>query len=178
MEVMEAIKSRRSIRRFTDQPLTQDQIDTLLDAVRWAPSWANTQVWEVILVTEAEVKQRLSELLGKNPAIKAVANAPLVVVMAAKLKSSGYYGGRPTTDKDDWFMFDVALATQNLCLAAHDMGLGTVIVGLFDAKKAEEMLDVPEGYAVVAMIPVGHPDKDPKAPPRRETSEFTHRERW
>jgi len=178
MELMQAIKERRSIRRFTDQPISDQDLETLLEAIRWTPSWANTQVWEVILVRDQNLKEQLSPLLGKNPASKAVIEAPVVFVLAAKLKTSGYYKGEVRTNKGDWFMFDLGLATQNLCLAAHALGLGSVIVGLFDAPEAEKLLGVPEGYAIGAIIPVGHPAQEVKAPKRREVAEFTHNDRF
>jgi len=71
-------------------------------------------------------------------------------------------------------MFDIGLATQNLCLAAHHLNLGTVIVGLFDQDTAKEILQVPDGYEVVTLIPVGYPAKEGRAPDRREMSEFVH----
>jgi len=75
-------------------------------------------------------------------------------------------------------MFDIGIAAQNLCLRVHDLGLGSVIVGLFDHNKAKEVLGVPEGYEVVVMIPVGYPAKVPSAPKRKEISEFTHYEKF
>ncbi len=71
-------------------------------------------------------------------------------------------------------MFDLGLATQNLCLMAHDLGLGTVIVGLFDHDGAKQILNVPAGYELVVLIPMGYPAKTPSAPERREIEEFTH----
>jgi nitroreductase len=73
-------------------------------------------------------------------------------------------------------MFDVGLATQNLCLAAHAEGLGTVIVGLFDAAKAAKVLQVPQGKAVVIITPLGFPEKVPAPPKRKEIEEFVHQE--
>lgn len=178
MELMEAIQNRRSIRKFTDQPISREDLETIMEAVRWAPSWANTQIWEVIAVTKPELKQALAGLLFKNPATKAMINAPVVLAMVAKLKVSGYYSGQPTTDKDDWFLYDTGLATQNLCLTAHGLGLGTVIVGLFDSTKAAEILGVPEGYMVVSLIPAGHPDQSPRPPRRRAAKDFTHYDRF
>ena len=75
-------------------------------------------------------------------------------------------------------MFDTALAVQNMVLAAHDMGLGTVIIGTFDAAKAEKALGVPEGYRVVTLFPVGVPAREGKAPPRKELSEIAMRDGW
>ena len=74
----------------------------------------------------------------------------------------------------DWFMYDVGLATQNLCLAAHSLNLGTVIIGSFGHATAKEILGVPEGYEVVAMIPVGYPAQGAPHSRRREISEFVH----
>ena len=75
-------------------------------------------------------------------------------------------------------MFDTGLATQNLCLAAHDLGLGTVIVGLFDHKKAEEILGVPESVEVVAMTPLGYPAAEGSVRKRKEFSEFVFYDRY
>ena len=71
-------------------------------------------------------------------------------------------------------MFDLGLATENLCLAAHDSGLGTVIVGLFDHDKVGEAVKLPDGHEVLVLIPLGYPDQEPKPPKRRERGEFVH----
>jgi nitroreductase len=75
-------------------------------------------------------------------------------------------------------MFDTALAVQNMVLAAHGLGLGTVIIGTFDAVKAAETLGVPEGYQVVTLFPLGVPAKEGKAPPRKEISEIAFTDKW
>lgn len=178
MELMDAIKGRRSIRRFRPDPLPPGALEQILEAVRWAPSWANTQVWEIIAVSEEGIKKALQEALSKNPAHHAMLEAPVVLVMCGRLDSSGYYKGEVTTVKGDWYMFDLGIATQTLCLAAYELGLGTVIVGLFDHGKVEKLLGVEEGYAVAAIIPVGYPAKGVSAPKRRETEDFLHRNRF
>ena len=135
MEVLEAIKTRRSIRKYKPVPLNDERLQTVLEAARWAPSWTNTQCWEFIVVKNTETKKKLAEtlLMERNPATEAVKNAPIVIVACARLGLSGFYRGEPLTDKGEFFMFDVALALQNLALAAHELGLGTVHVGAFDA---------------------------------------------
>lgn len=75
-------------------------------------------------------------------------------------------------------MFDIGLAVENLCLTAHSLGLGTVIIGLFDAKKVEGLLGVPENISVVAMTPLGYPEQQVSAPKRKELTDFVHRERY
>ncbi|MBW1730316.1 MAG: nitroreductase family protein [Deltaproteobacteria bacterium] len=178
-ELMEIIKGRRSIRRFQEKEVPEESLNKILEAVQWAPSWANTQCWEIIVVKDPQNKERLQGTLPKtNPASKAMVEAPVVLVVCGKLQSSGYYKGQVTTKHGDWFMFDLGIATQNICLVAHAQGLGTVIIGLFDHNKAKEVVALPEGYEVVAMVPVGYPAKESSAPRRREISEFTHYERF
>jgi nitroreductase len=176
---METIKNRRSIRKYEDKTVSEEAVKKLLESVQWAQSWANTQCWEVIVVRGQEIKEKLSEAVLKgNPAQKSVTAAPVVLVVCAKLKSSGFYKDVVTTKFGDWFMFDIGIAAQNICLQAQDMGLGAVVMGLFDHNKVADILGVPEGYEVVTMIPVGYPAKPAAAPKRREIEEFTHYERF
>lgn len=178
-EVMKAIQERRSVRNYEDKDVPEELLNQVLEAVKWAPSWANTQCWEVVVVRDPAVKERLQATLAKgNPAAKAIVNAPVVLAMCGKLQSSGYYKNEVTTKFGDWFLFDLGIATQNLCLAAHDAGLATVIVGLLDHNKAAQVLGVPQGYELVVLVPLGYPSKVPSAPKRREVSEFTHREKF
>jgi len=178
-DLMEVIKGRRSIRNYEDRDIPEEVLSEVLEAVQWAPSWANTQCWEVVVVKEAECKRKLQETMGKgNPATKAIVQAPVVLGVCGKLQSSGYYKEQVTTKFGDWFMFDLGLATQNLCLAAHNLGLGTVIAGLFDHDRAKEILEVPSGYELVVLIPLGYPAKVSNPPKRREISDFSHSERF
>jgi nitroreductase len=176
-ELTQAIKGRRSIRKYQEKDVPDELLSQVLEAVQWSPSWANTQCWEVVVVRDGATKQKLQEALAKgNPAIKAMVDAPVVLAICGKLQSSGYYKNEVTTKFGDWFMFDLGLATQSLCLVAYDLGLGTVIVGLFDHDRTKEILGVPAGFEVVTLIPLGYPAKESSAPKRREISEFTHRE--
>ncbi|WP_459890555.1 nitroreductase family protein [Desulfothermus okinawensis] len=178
-DIMEIIKNRRSIRKFEDKDIEHEKIEQLMEAVKWAQSWANTQCWEVVVVKDLEVKKKLQETLpNNNPAYLAIVKAPVVFVMVAKLEQAGYYKGQVTTKFGDWFMFDIGIATQNLCLTAHSLGLGGVVVGLFDHNKTKEVLGVPEGYEVVVMIPMGYPAQSPKPPKRKEITEFVHYEKF
>jgi len=180
MEVLEAIRTRRSIRRYKPTQVDDETIERILEAARWAPSWANTQCWRFIVVRDINLKDSLADTLvtvGERPnrAIEAIKQAPVLIVACAELGKSGYYfrePGGPVTDKGDWYMFDVALAMQNLVLAAHSLGLGTVHVGAFDAKKVATILGVPSGFCVVEMTPLGFPDDEPEVKPgkRKELS--------
>ena len=179
MDVIEAITTRRSIRKYKPDPVDEEKLEIVLEAARWAPSWANTQCWEFIVVKDPETKEKLAgTLLLGNPATEAMKIAPIVIVACARLGISGFKRGASVTDKGDFFMFDTALALHNLSLAAHAQGLGTVHVGAFDAKKAAEILGVPNGVCVVELMPLGYPLEIPKAPPRKELKDFVHFEKY
>jgi nitroreductase len=179
MDTIEAIKTRRSIRQYKDTPLTDEQLNTVLEAVQWAPSWANTQCWEIVVVKDPAVKEKLAGTLSPgNPSTDAVKKAPLVLVGCARKGKSGYYKGQAITTKGDWLMYDMGLAMQNLCLAAQALGLGTVQIGAFVAEDAEKVLGVPEDVTVVAMTPLGIPAADSKAPKRRAIEEFVHYDKF
>jgi nitroreductase len=192
MELFDAINNRRSIRRYTADPVDEQAVNKVLDAGRWAPSWANTQCWRFIVVRDPDVKAKIGQSLMKvqredqlvnNPATKTISDIPVLVVVCAEMGVSGCKPGATpdgnyVTDKDDWFMFDTALAVQNMVLAAHGLGLGTVIIGAFDAKMVEEILGVPEGYRVVVLFPLGVPAREGKAPPRKELTELVVNDRW
>jgi nitroreductase len=179
MDVLEAIKGRRSIRKYNSDPISDEMLDEVLEAVRWSPTWANTQCWEVIVIREPEIKARVAETLPPgNPALSSLRDAPILLVFCAIRNLSGFKRGEAMTDKGDWFMFDIGVAMENLCLAAHSLGLGTVIVGLFDAKKVESLLGVPENISVLAMTPLGYPQKEVSAPGRKELVDFVHFETY
>ncbi len=174
-DFIEFIKTRRSVRKYEKKDVSKEIADKLLEAVRWTPSWANTQCWEVVIVSDKDKREKIKEAMApKNPATPAIVDAPLLFALCGKLGSAGYYNNKVTTKFGDWFMFDLGLATQNLVLAAHDMGLGTVIAGLFDHNEVKKILNVPDGYEVATLICAGYPAQNPKAPKRKEISEFTH----
>lgn len=178
-DFMSIVKERRSVRKYEDKEIPRDLMEKVLESVRWAPSWANTQCWEVVVVKDGATKEKLKETVGpKNPATNAVSEAPAVLAICGKLGVSGYYKEQATTKFGDWFMFDLGLAVENLCLAAHQFGLGTVIMGMFDHDKAKEILSVPDGYEVVVLVPMGYPAKISKAPKRKEISEFARSDKF
>jgi nitroreductase len=179
MEVMEAIKGRRSIRKYRQTPVTDEALNVILEAARWAPSWANTQCFECIVVRDPELRKRLAETLPEgNPARPAFEQAPVVIVACAQKGKSGFFKGTPATDKGDWLMFDTALALQNLTLAAHAQGLGTVHVGFFDTQKVKEILQVPPAIEVVELLPLGVPDEEGRLTKRRAVEEFVFHDQY
>jgi nitroreductase len=186
MDILEAIKNRRSIRKYKADPVDDKTLETILDAARLAPSWANTQCWRFIVIRDSNLKIQLAETLtppapgmAANPSLNAMRNAPVVIVACAEKGIAGFYGGKPTTDKgDSWYMFDVALAMENLMLAATALGLGTVHIGQFDSPKAASLLGIPENFAIVEMTPVGYPEFQPNPRPRKTMAEVVFKDKF
>lgn len=178
-EFFQVLEQRRSIRKYEDRDVPEALVNRVLEAVKWSPSWTNCQCWEIVVVRDATTKEKLQEtILPKNPATKAIVAAPVVLAVCGRLGVSGYYDNQASTKFGDWYLFDLGLATQSLCLAARDLGLGTVVVGLLDHDRAKAVLNVPDGVELVALIPLGYPAKTPSAPHRREVAEFSHRETY
>ena len=189
MDVLEAIRNRRSIRQYKNTPVDDATVKTVLEAAHWAPSWGNTQCWRFIVVRNPETRAAMADTMMKikfdyeqveNAAAKAIKQAPILIVFCAETGKAGISPeGTPVTDKGDyWFMFDVALAMQNLTLAAHSLGLGTVIIGGFDAVKAAEILGVPADFRVVTMTPLGFPDSTGQVSPRKELSKVIYNDKY
>jgi len=176
MELREIIEKRRSVRKFTDYYVTDTEIMELLEAARRAPSWANTQVWEFIVIRDTETIAAVTDTYSeKNPARKCSASSSVLIVACAKMNVSGCFKEKQATVFSEWFMFDLGMAVENICLRAHDLGLGTVVVGSMDHEKCGSILEVPEGYRVIAVMPVGRPlDTGKSGPPRKEIKDFVH----
>jgi nitroreductase len=98
MDLMESIKGRRSIRKYKPDPVPEEALRMVLEAVRWAPSWANTQCWEVIVVKDPKMKSEVAGALPKrNPALSSIMEAPLLLILCGMKGISGYYQGQPRT---------------------------------------------------------------------------------
>jgi nitroreductase len=180
MDIIDAIRERRSVRKFKKEaPVTDEVLREIMDAARFAPSWANTQVWEIIVVRDQASKDALSELLSPtNPSREAVKTAPVVLAACGKKGVSGFYRGQSSTVLGEWLMFDVALFLATLNLAAHAKGLSMVHVGFFDILKASAMLAVPDEVQLVELLPLGYADETPRPPKRREAADFLHFEKF
>jgi nitroreductase len=187
MEVNAAIAARRSIRKYKTDPIDPQVLEKLLEAVRLAPSWANTQCCRLVVVTDKETKNKLADTMfgfgGKvSQTAEGMKAAPVAIAFCAEIGKSGFTYAEPrapATDKGEyWYMFDVALAMENLLLAAQSYHLGTVVIGAFEPKAAAEVLQVPAGYVVVALTPLGHPDEAPTARPRKSISEIAYKNQF
>jgi nitroreductase len=184
MEALEAIRTRRSVRKYSDQPVEPEKLQAVLEAVRQAPSWSNRQCWNLVVVEDQEVREKISELsfvesffaaygYKTNPAQKALAQAPIVIVACADPLQSGDLRG------EQYFMADMGIAMENLMLAAHDLGLGSVFVGVFDEEQLKALLEIPPHIRIVGLFPLGYPAGEAKGgPPRKPLDEFVHYGKW
>ena len=184
MEFFEALSTRRSIRTYQDRPIEEEKLHAVLDAVRASPSWANQQCWRLVVVRDAATKQGISELsylesffapkgYKTNPAMKALAQAPAVIVLCADPTQSGTVRGQ------DYYLADAGIAAQSLMLAAQAEGLGTVFVGIFQEEPLRDLLGIPESIRVVGLFPLGYPAEEKKEGPKRKPlEEICFFERW
>jgi nitroreductase len=180
MDVFEAMINRRSVRKFSDEPVTKEDLEKILEAGRAAASWANFQSWEIIVVRNSDTIERLAATVNKgNPGGKAVAAAPLLLVACGRKERSGYNKERSETVLGDWMMFDVALFLSNVTHAAYALGYGSLHVGLFDHEAVGKLLGVPDDVQVIEFVPIGRSLRgDKPGPSRRPLTEFVHSEKY
>jgi len=171
LDVLEAIKGRRSIRAFNSKEVSQVIVQKLIDAARWAPSAGNIQPWEFIIVRKPEIKRKLVEAALDQLFIE---EAPVVIVVCANEERSSQ--GYAVRGKTLYCIQDTAAAIQNINLTAHSIGLGTCWVGAFREEETRKILNIPHGVRPVAIIPVGYPAESPSPRRRRPASQVVHYE--
>ena len=171
MDVFEAIKNRRSVRAYAGEKVSEEDVERLIEAVRWAPSAGNIQPWEFVIVKEVETKRKLSDAALNQTFIE---KAPVVIVVCADLnRSSRGYGSR---GEQLYSLQDTAAATENILLAAQELGLATCWVGAFRENEVAKAVKAPRNLRPVAIVPVGHPAERPVAPQKRSFNEIVHYE--
>lgn len=171
MDFWELIKKRRSVRKFdSSKPVTDEQINKILEAAIWAPSSGNTQCWRLFVVRDPEIKDQLAVRAGHQPFIN---DAPVAIVVCADLNHIGRsYGNR---GRETFALQDTAAAIQNMLLAITDLGLATCWVGAFDEDRAAKILKLEEGMRPLVILPVAYPLDNPNPPRRRSVDEVTTR---
>lgn len=175
MDAISCIKERRSIRKFKTEPIAHDLLAQIVEAASYAPSWKHTQIARYVAV-EGELKNRIAsectEAWPNNGSI--ISAAPMLIAVTIIKNRSGFErdGSYSTDRKDGWQMFDAGIAAQTFCLAAHEKGIGSVILGIFDETKAASILDIPKDRDLIALIPIGYPDEAPIAPKRKPVEDL------
>ena len=175
MTAKECILGRRSIRKFKADAVDHELLKQIVETASYAPSWKHTQITRYIVV-EGALKDKIATegttIYPGNGTI--IQNAPALVAVTVIKNRSGYErAGSFSTDRGDgWQMYDAGVASQTFCLAAHEAGLGTVIMGLFDRSTVEALLQLPDDRELVALIPIGYPDIEPEAPKRKPVDDL------
>jgi nitroreductase len=174
MNVIEAIKNRGSTRAFTNEPVSHEEVEQLIDAARHAPSAGNIQPWEFIIIRDPEIKKSIAQAALNQTFIEQA--SVTIAVCADTAKSGRGYGSRGT---DLYCIQDTAAATQNILLSAEALGLATCWIGAFNEKQVKEILNLPNEVRPLALIPVGHRTvAGPRTRPRRPIVEIIHYETY
>ena len=167
--VLDTIQARKSVRSYTDEPVTPEQVETLLRAAMAAPSGKNVQPWRFVVVTRPETKKKLA--VGFN---KMIATAPVAIVICGLTAN-------PSGIANNNWTADCAAATENLLLAAESLGLGAVWTACdpYDDRMqpAIEALGLPDDVTPYCIVPVGHPAGDNK-PKNKWNPDHIHYEKW
>jgi nitroreductase len=170
METLEAIFTRRSVRAFTTQPIPGELLRQVLQAGAGSASGGNVQPWGFVLVRSAE---RLAGLRSLAPGIIGQPTAVIAICLdserAARLGGAG-------GERLAWL--DIGLATQNMLLAAHSLGLGACPIGSFHRQAVATFLSLPPGTRPVLLMALGYPEIKPTPPGRRSLSEVCFVEEW
>ncbi len=173
METLECIKTRRSIRSYRSDPVSNDAIKKILEAAIHAPSSGNVQDWEFVIVTDPDIKKNLYEASYNQ---EFVLQAPMIIVVCSDLRRvENAYGMRGV---ELYSIQNTAAAIQNLMLAAWDLGIGSCWIGAFNESKVKNILGLPEYVRPMALITLGYPAETPQKPNRWNLERFIHWERW
>jgi len=169
MNTMEALLTRRSVRSFTSEAVSEKDVHDLLKAGMQAPSAKNEQPWHFILIDDSEILHAIPEF---HPYSKMLLEAPLAILVCSDRSLE--------TSRANW-LADCSAATQNILLAAHAKGLGAVWLGIFpDSTRVfgmQALLQMPKEIRPVALVAVGHPTALPE-PVDRFKPERIHHNRW
>ena len=176
MEFLEAVKGRRSIRKYADKPITKEDIEKIIEITRFAPTWKNSQTARFHVVLNQEIKNQIAAEGTCNFSKNAdnIRNAPALVILSTVDGRAGYErdGSFTTSKGTHWQSFDAGIACQTFCLTAYDNGFGTLIMGIFNEDKIRNIIHLPEGESISALIAIGYADESPAAPKRKEITDI------
>jgi len=180
MDFDSVMLSRKSIRSFRAKPVSDKELESLVDIARHAPSWMNKQCWHFIIVTDTLDIQDISKTSLTNHWMK---KAPAIIILCADPHLSG------TREGIDYYVVDAAIAMDHLILSATSKGLGTCWIGSFNEKKLKEQLGVPPRIRIIALTPIGYPKEKNglsnkvrsaivRSTKRKSLSEICHWNQW
>jgi nitroreductase len=164
MDVLEAIKTRRSIRKYKREPIPDEDLQTLMEAARLAPSADNRQPWRFVIVQDSDRKKALAEAASNQTFLS---DAAIVITAVSDREAS-----------TQWHEKDTMIALEHIVLAATALGYGTCWIGAFDEHEVKHLLKIPSRMKVVALLPIGVPNEKPDPNPRKPSSEIFFEEKW
>lgn len=160
MQVFDVIKQRRSVRFYTDEAIDEDKLKKLVEAAIWAPSAGNIHAWNIVIVQR---KGDIELIKAVSPGM--LGNATALMILCADKRRAYDKGGE--VGRDVLSIMDIAIATQNICLEATELGLGSCIIKSFNQDAVRELLDLPENISPELVVSLGYPRSIPNPPPRR-----------
>ena len=174
MNTLECIKTRRSIRKFKPDSIDHSLLESLISAASYSPSWKNSQITRYIAIEDSSILSSIINDYTQEHNSNIIKQAPMLIAVTFVKGRSGFErdGSYSTKKGDRWQMFDIGAACQTFCLAAHEAGLGTVIMGIWDEDGITSLLNIPDDQELGALIAIGWPDIDPEAPKRKSVSEL------
>lgn len=176
MNGKELLLTRRSVRRFSDQPVSKEIMNDIIDIARYAPSWKNFQIARYNIVEDLDIIKEIATT-GVNDFVyntKTLEKAKQICIISYKAGISGKYeDGKLATSKTDWEVFDAGIATLQFCLASKTLGIDTVIMGIFDEEKTSRIIKLPKDENIGAIVVFGYPKfENPDAPKRKDIKEL------
>jgi len=163
MDVMEVIEKRKSIRAYQEKPIPEEKLRKLLEAARLAPSARNAQPYKYIVVKDAKLREKLAQ---EATPYHFIGEAPVIIIAVALRPDYVMRSEVPA------YAVDIGIAFDHITLAAIEEGLGTCWIGGFYQEPVKKILNIPERYKVVAMLPVGYPAESPSKKPRKSLDEL------
>ena len=169
MELQIVLEKRRSIRKYVDQPVSDEDLHKIIQAAILAPSWKNSQVTRYYIATSVETLQKVKEALPEFNQHN-VENAPILIVSTIVLDRSGFERNGNASNElgNGWGYYDCGMHNMNLLLKATELGLSTLVMGIRDAQKIREIFDIPSNESIVSVIAVGYSDFEVEMPQRKQ----------
>ena len=163
MNFQELIVKRQSVRKYQDIPVEKEKIQQIIEAVHIAPSACNSQPWKLIIVDEPELKNEVAKAtFSKTIAFNRFAvEAPIVAVLVIEKAKLIAQIGRSFKNQE-YPQYDIGIAAEHFCLQAAELGLGTCIIGWFNEKKIQNLLNIQKKRKVGLVITLGYPPEDYK----------------
>ena len=174
MNTTECIRTRRSIRKFKAAPVDHSLLESLISDTSYSPSWKNSQITRFIAIEDSSILDSIVQDYTPSFNSDIIKQVPVLLAVTFVKGRSGFErdGSFSTKKGDLWQIFDVGVACQTFCLAAHNAGLGTVIMGIWDEDGITKLLKLPDDQELAALIAVGWPDVDPDVPMRKSVDEL------